>query len=297
MDTRQLKTLVAIAAHRTFAKAAEVVGLTPSAVSQQIQALEAELDVQLFERSSRPPSLTPQGVQVLDLAKEILRLEENAVASLKGNRISGVLRLGTVRTNALNLLPEAIVKMHDQYPALKINLRVGLSSSMISDVASGRLDAALVAEHVSLPPQLRWSPFLCEPLWLIVPGSVKERDPVHILGTYPFVRYVNNVPLANLIDTEISRMGVITLDVAEIDTIGSIVSCVRQGLGVSVVPHVSLPSPDDGSLVRIPFGMPQVNRQIGIVERINAPRGDVIHRLHGLLAQLCGEHGISRNAD
>jgi DNA-binding transcriptional LysR family regulator len=297
MDTRQLKTFVAIVIHRTFAKAADVVGLTPSAVSQQIQALESELNVKLFERSSRPPSLTHEGVQVFDLANEILRLEENAIANLKGDRISGLLRMGTVRTSALNLLPKAIVKMHDQYPALKINLRVGLSSAMIADVSSGRLDAAVVAEHVSLPPQLRWSPFLCEPLWLIVPASVKERDPMHILGSYPFVRYVNNVPLANLIDTEISRLGVITLDVAEIDNIGSIVTCVKQGLGVAVVPHVSLASPDDSAIVQLPFGSPQVTRQIGIVERINSPRGEVIRRLHSMLANLCGEHGISRGAE
>ena len=294
MDTRQLKTLVAITTHGTFTKAADIVGLTPSAVSQQIQTLETELNVKLFERSSRPPHLTPQGLQVFELAKEILRLEENTKASLKGNKISGILRLGTVRTSALNLLPRAIVKMHDQYPALKINLRVGLSSSMIADVASGRLDAAVVAEHMSLPSQLRWSPFLSEPLWLIAPASVAERDPIHILSTYPFIRYSNNVPLANLIDTEISRLGVVTLDVAEIDTIGSIVTCVRQGLGVSVVPHVSLQSSDDQALARVPFGQPQVTRQIGIVERMNSPRGEVIARLHKLLATLCGEHGVER---
>ena len=295
MDTRQLKTLVAIATYRTFTKAADVVGLTPSAVSQQIQALETEMNVTLFERSSRPPTLTPEGMQVLELANEILRLEENAIAGLKGSRISGTLRMGTVRTSALNLLPRAIVRMHDRYPALKINLRVGLSSLMIADVAAGRLDAAVVAEHLSLPAQLRWSPFLCEPLWLIVPAGVSERDPIQILSTYPFVRFGSNVPLANLIDTEISRLGVVTLDVAEIDTIGSIVNCVKQGLGVSVVPHVSLQSPEEDAVIRLPFGDPQVTRQIGIVERINSPRGPVIQRLHQLLADLCGDYGVRRS--
>lgn len=54
MDTRQLRTLLAIVQHGGFAKAAEAVHITPSAVSQQIQALEQELDATLFERSSRP---------------------------------------------------------------------------------------------------------------------------------------------------------------------------------------------------------------------------------------------------
>jgi DNA-binding transcriptional LysR family regulator len=100
--------------------------------------------------------------------------------------------------------------------------------------------------------------------------------------------------LANLIDAEISRLGVVTHDVAEIDTIGSIVTCVRQGLGVSIVPHVALQEPEDIDLVRLPFGKPQINRQIGIVERTVSPRGEIIARLHAILAELCGPYGVDR---
>jgi DNA-binding transcriptional LysR family regulator len=294
MDTRQLKTLVAISTNGTFAQAADVVGLTPSAVSQQIHALEQELRTTLFDRTSRPPKLTPQGLQVLELAQDMLRMEEDTKASLKGDRIAGTLMLGSVRSSALNLLPKAIVQMRQQYPDLKTNLRVSLSSTLIADVASGRLDAAVVAEHVGFPPALRWSPFLREPLWLIAPAGTSPSDLIHLLKTRPYIRFRSAVPLANLIDTEISRMGVVTQDVAEIDTIGSIVTCVRQGLGISVVPHVALKEPEDQLLTRLPFGNPQVTRQIGIVERTVSPRGEIIVRIHEVLAQLCDEHGIPR---
>src|SRR3546814_102100 len=159
--------------------------------------------------------------------------------------------LGSVRSSALNLLPKAIVHMRGLYPDLKTSLRVSLSSTLITDVASGRLDAAVVAEHVAFPPALRWSPFLKEPLWLIGPKGIETSDPVHLLQTMPFVRFASVVPLANLIDTEISRMGVVTRDVAEIDTIGSIVTCVRQGMGISVVTHAALNEPEDLGLVRL----------------------------------------------
>jgi DNA-binding transcriptional LysR family regulator len=108
------------------------------------------------------------------------------------------------------------------------------------------------------------------------------------------VRFQSAVPLANLIDTEISRMGVVTQDVADIDTISSIVTCVRQGMGISVVPHVALQEPEDEDLVRLPFGQPQVTRQIGIVERTVSPRSEIIARLHEVLAEVCGEHGVIR---
>jgi DNA-binding transcriptional LysR family regulator len=294
MDTRQLKTLLAIETHGTFAQAAEVVRLTPSAVSQQIQALEQELRVTLFDRSSRPPQLTPQGLQVLELARDILQREEDTKASLRGDRIAGTLMLGSVRSSALNLLPRAIVQMRQRYPQLKANLRVSLSSTLIADVDSGRLDAAVVAEHLGFPNALRWSPFLREPLWLIAPKGTELSDTVELLRTKPYVRFRSAVPLANLIDTEISRLGVATQDVAEIDTIGSIVTCVRQGLGISIVPHVALQEPEDMELVRLPFGDPQITRQIGLVERTVSPRGEIIARLHEVLVDLCGEHGVPR---
>ena len=294
MDTRQLRSLIAIATHGTFARAAEVVHLTPSAVSQQIQALEQELNVLLFERSSRPPKLTPHGLQTIEMAREILRLADDTKSSLRGDRISGTLMLGSVRSSALDLLPAAIVQMRNRYPNLKTNLRISLSSTLIADVASGRLDAAVVAEHVSIPPALRWSPFLREPLWLIAPAGTKTKDPKKLLTTLPYIRFRSSVPLANLIDTEISRLGVTTNDIAEIDTIGSIVTCVRHGMGISVVPHVALHELEGDGLVRLPFGDPQVLRQIGIVERTVSPRGEIIARLHEVLAQVCGEHGVLR---
>lgn len=296
MDTRQLKTLLAIQSRGTFAQAADAVGLTPSAVSQQIHALEDELRVTIFDRSSRPPRITPEGMQVLEMARDILRREEDTKASLRGDQIAGTLMLGSVRSSALNLLPRALVQMRQSYPDLKPNLRVSLSATLIADVAAGRLDAAIVAEHLGIPNSLRWSPFLREPLWLIVPRGLEAGDPIALLNTRPYIRFRSAVPLANLIDTELSRLGVVTNDVAEMDTIGSIVTGVRQGLGISVVPHVALQDPEDMNITRLPFGTPQVNRQIGIVERTAAPRAEIIALLHAVLAELCGPHGVERPA-
>jgi DNA-binding transcriptional LysR family regulator len=296
MDTRQLKTLLAIQSHGTFAQAAEVVHLTPSAVSQQIHALEDELRVTLFDRGTRPPSITPDGLQVIEMARDMLRREEDTKASLRGDQIAGTLLLGSVRSSALNLLPSAMVQMRQRYPDLKPSLRVSLSSTLISDVAAGRLDAAIVAEHLGFPSALRWSPFLREPLWLILPPGVESSDPLELLNTRPYIRFRSAVPLATLIDTELSRLGVVTNDVAEIDTIGSIVTCVRQGLGISVVPHVALQEPGDMNIARLPFGNPQVIRQIGIVERTASPRTEIIARLHAVLSELCGDYGVDRQA-
>lgn len=294
MDTRQLNTIMAIVAHGTFARAADVVGLTPSAVSQQVQALEQELGVRIFERASRPPKPTAAGMQVFDMAKEILRTFDNTKASLRGEKISGTLMIGSIRSSALNLLPKAIVQMRRTYPDLKVNLRISLSSTLIADVASGRLDAAIVAEHVNFPASIRWSTFLKEPLWIIGAPGTDLSDPLHALKSLPYIRFRSPVPLANLIDTELSRMGATVNDVAEIDTIHSIVTCVEQGLGISVVPHAALNQSPEADLIRVPFGDPQLTRHMGMVERAVSPRAEIIARLHDMLATLSGDYGTRR---
>lgn len=297
MDTRQLKTIMAIIAHGNFARAADVVGLTPSAVSQQVQTLEQELGVRIFERASRPPKPTSAGMQVFEMAREVLRVVDTTKASLRGEKISGTLMIGSVRSSALNLLPKAIVQVRQAYPALKVNLRISLSSTLIADVASGRLDAAIVAEHVNFPTSIRWSTFVKEPLWIIGAPGMDLSDPLRALRTMPFIRFRSAVPLANLIDSELSRIGVTVNDVAEIDTIGSIVTCVEQGLGISVVPHTALAQSPDAGLVQVPFGEPQLTRHMGMVERTVSPRADIIARLHEMLADLSGVHGTRRLED
>ncbi|MDD7973265.1 LysR family transcriptional regulator [Roseinatronobacter alkalisoli] len=296
MDTRQLRTLLAIVQHGGFAKAAEVVHITPSAVSQQIQALEKELNVRLFERSCRPPSLTPQGLQVVEMATNILRMVTETRTDLSGNQVNGTLFLGSVRTSALGVLPRAIMKMRTKYPQLKINLRVGNSSSLIAEVAAGRLDAAVVAENMSIPQLIRWSPFLREPLWVVAPKDLASDDPVAMLKTLPFVRFQSPVPLAGLIDTELARLQIATQDIAEMDSIASIINCVAEGMGISIVPDIALREPEAENLIYRPFGQPQVYRQIGLIERINSGRAAVINHFHGILAEICGEHGVVRDA-
>src|SRR3546814_18932868 len=90
------------------------------------------MNATLFDRSSRPPKLTPQGLQVIDLARTVLRMEDDVKLSLRGDRISGTLLLGSVRSSALNLLPKAIVHLRGLYPDLKTTLRVSLSSTLIT---------------------------------------------------------------------------------------------------------------------------------------------------------------------
>ncbi|MFN4059428.1 MAG: LysR family transcriptional regulator [Paracoccus hibiscisoli] len=294
MDTRQLRTLLAIVQHNSFSRAAETVHVTPSAVSQQVRALEAELGVTIFERATRPPALTAQGAQVVEMARDMLRREEEARTVLSGSGLEGVLVIGSVRTSALRVLPRAISRMRLAFPRLKVNLRLANSATLIEDVSAGRLDAAVVAENLAIRPQIRWRPFLHEPLWLIAPAAMAGATASGILADQPYLRFCAQVPLASLIDAELSRMGAAPQIIAELDSISAIMSCVTEGMGVSVVPDVALSEPGAEALVRLPFGTPQIRRQIGLVDRVPSNRGVIIDQFHDLLATSSGAYGIRR---
>jgi DNA-binding transcriptional LysR family regulator len=295
MDTRQLKTLLAVAETGSFSRAADVVHLTVSAVSQQIQALEQEVGARFFDRSSRPPRLTAAGQQMVEAARELVRAVENAIDSVSGRRVIGTLSIGSVRTSAMSLLPRAIVEFRAEHPELRIKLRVSMSEMLLQDVLAGRLDAAMVAEHGSFPPTLRWRPFLREPLFLVAPSGSPQLGAEEFLARYPYVRFRSNVPLAHMIDLELARLDIPLNEVAEIDTVSAIMSCVANGLGVSVVPQVAI---DDcgAALVTAPFGSPQLFRQIGLVERQNGPRAMLIDELHRRLLAASGEHAADLSA-
>ncbi|MFV0332965.1 MAG: LysR family transcriptional regulator [Tropicimonas sp.] len=291
LDIRQLQTLVAIADHGTFARAAEVVHITPSAVSQQIRALEAEFGVPLFNRDSRPPSLNLQGLQILEMARRILRSVEETKGVVNGRRATGTLTIGSVRTSTIGLLPLAIVGLRKIYPELKVILRVGQSNALVADVLADRINIGIVAEHQAMPRTLRWSPFIREPLMVIAPPGTPGETAAEILATTPFVRFSSNVPLANMIDTELARMGLPTHDIAEIDTIRAIVECVAGGLGAGVVPDVALRA-NALPLKVVPFGNPPVFRQMGIVHAANSPRSEFFAEVHRQLAAAAGDWGV-----
>jgi len=286
MDTRQLQTLLAVADTGSFAAAAAVVNLTPSAVSQQIQALEVELGASLFDRTHRPPLLNSKGMEVLQSARTILQVVTETRRAISGGQIRGTLNLGSIRTASMMLIPQALAQMQTVYPELSFDWRVGLSETLMSDVVAGRLDTAIVAEHVGVPPGLTWTPFLSEPLLLIGPPNTSGMEYEQLIAEQPFIRYTTNVPLSRQIDTELSRLGVVPRKIAEINTVPAIISCVYAGLGIAVVPRITLLEPTAAQLVSHIFGTPPIYRRLGVVQRQTSAHSEVIRRLVETLSEI-----------
>ncbi len=230
---------------------------------------------------------------MLETAKKVLSLVEETRGVFSGRRMTRTLNIGSVRTSTIGLLPRAIVALRKEYPELNVNLRVGMSSSLISDVNADRLDLAVVAEHSGVSRNMLWSPFIREPLVVIAPPGTPEMPVKQLLETLPFVRFGSDVPLAALINNELARLGIAVQDIAEIDTIPAIVECVAAGLGAGIVPDIAVRE-NGRDMLTLPFGAPQVFRQIGVIQRVGSAKSELLVAMHNKLAEMAGEFGVFR---
>lgn len=293
MDTRQLQTLVAVADTGSFASAARLVNLTASAVSQQIQALEGEIGAILFDRTKRPPQINAKGEELVRAARSVVQTMTEARIAISGGRTAGVLKIGAVRTVSMRLVPQAFVDMWALYPDLSFDLKVGMSEELMADVAAGRLDAALVAEHVGVPASLSWTPVLSEPLVLVAPPNAGGRSELSMLRDLPFIRYETGVPLARQIETELSRLGVTLRAIVVTNTMPSVVGMVQAGLGVAIIPKIAFLDAQPGSLFCRPFCNDAIVRRLGLVQRQVSSRSEVLAGLRSVLYRRANDIGLA----
>lgn len=146
MELYQLKTFVAIAQEGSLTRAAERVFTSAPAVSAQLKALEDELGVKLFERTSRGMALTPAGSSLLDEAERTLASAmriRSAAEQIRG-AAQGAVRFGTVADPVALRLGDVLVKLAERHPQLTLQLKQGLSYQTLDGVMRGELDCAYV---------------------------------------------------------------------------------------------------------------------------------------------------------
>lgn len=211
--------------------------------------------------------------------------------TIAGGRTAGVLKLGAIRTVSMRLVPEALRGMRGRYPDLGFEMTVGMSERLMADVAAGRLDAALVAEHVGVPATLSWSPVLNEPLVIIAPPQEAWRSEVSLLRDLPFIRYATDVPLARQIETELSGLSIVPREVAVANTMPAVVGLVQAGLGVAVVPRIATLHGGPALHCR-PFRDGAITRRVGLVQRQVSSRSRVLTELREILSEVALHRGL-----
>lgn len=191
---RQLEYLVAIADTGSFALAARVAHVSQPTMSQQVRALEARLNVQLFERSTTGAVLTPVGRSIAGTARRMLADARDivALAARAAHGLSGTVRLGTTPTLGPYLLSPIIADLHRMAPNLRLHVREGIPEEQALALSRGELDV-LLGPLPMAGDDLTIEPLFREPLYLV---AALDHDLAATAGTAP--RALSGNPLLTL---------------------------------------------------------------------------------------------------
>ncbi len=151
MSDRRLKVFHTVARLLSFTKAAEALHMTQPAVTFQVRQLEEYFNTRLFDRTHNKVSLTPTGEKVSEFAERIFDLYtemENSVRDLTGE-ISGALTIGASTTIAEYMLPALLGEFKNQYPDIKLRLKVSNSEGIVSMVEHNVIDLGIVEAPVT----------------------------------------------------------------------------------------------------------------------------------------------------
>ncbi|MCX7786518.1 MAG: LysR family transcriptional regulator [Spirochaetes bacterium] len=237
MDDRDWKILKTIAEEKNITRASEKLYISQPALSYRLKALEVEFRSQLFIRTPKGVTLTPQGEFLLsyanDMMLQLMKTKERLTSI--GDKVYGPLRIGSSSVFANNILPELLRGFLELYPNVEIFLKTGRSLEINRLLEKEEVVVAIIRGDQS------WS----ESKYLLFndPICLVSNDPIPIalLPEKPRIIYQTDSTLQNVIDTwwreTFNRPSFISMVVDSMDTCKRMVS---QGLGWSILPHITL---------------------------------------------------------
>ncbi|MEM1265705.1 MAG: LysR family transcriptional regulator [Pseudomonadota bacterium] len=271
MNLRFLRTVMAIAHSPSLSAAAHDLGISHSAVSQHIKALEDELRFQILDRSKRPPVLTGEGLALVEHARRIEDIAGDIRSLADGSRLRGQVRIGVVPSTVTNLAAPALATLCAAHPDLKIDLITALSERVLTQVVDGSLDLGLVTDPGSEDHDLALTLICEEPVELIFSAADAAGDPFTLLTERPFVWFDRRSRLSQQIQGVLTEKNIRVRSAMEVDSFEAVTALVEHGLGVSMLPHrIGTPDPPGVRRRRLPWGSPA--RRVVLASRWASPR-------------------------
>jgi LysR family transcriptional regulator, transcriptional activator of the cysJI operon len=241
MQIESLKVFCDLAETESFTKAAQINGVTQSAVSQQISALERTFKSLLIERSKKKFRLTREGQTLYDYAKQIIQSYESLHSKLQELKdiISGTIRVATIYSIGLHDLPPYIKRFMKSYPTVNVHVEYRRANQVYEDVLSNVVDIGLVAYPVK-EPKLEIVPLRKEPLTLICHPThafAKQKDvKLKALAGQKIIGFEPDIPTRKALDKILKEHGVEVKHVMEFDNVETVKRAVEIDAGISIVP-------------------------------------------------------------
>jgi DNA-binding transcriptional LysR family regulator len=177
LTVQQLEYLVAVVDERTWAEAAQTVGVTQSALSQGLAELERRIGVTLFERAGRRRLLAPGAAPVLDHARTVVAATRDLGewAARQRSGVQGEVRLGMIDAAAVHHFPKVLRRYRRQRPDVELRLTVSPSGALLASLARSDLDLVVCVEPPAPVDGVGWSSLLSEDLAVFAPPGAPVR--------------------------------------------------------------------------------------------------------------------------
>jgi DNA-binding transcriptional LysR family regulator len=242
MQIESLKVFCDLAETESFTKAAQINGVTQSAVSQQISSLERQFKSLLIERSKKKFRLTREGQVLYDYSKQIIQTYDGLHSKLQEIKdiISGTIRVATIYSIGLHDLPPYIKRFLKDYPTVHVHVEYRRANQVYEDVFSNVVDLGLVA-YPTKDGKLEVVPLRKDPLVLIChpqhPFAKQKSIRLKTVSDQKFVGFEPDIPTRKALDKVLKENNVEVKNVMEFDNIETVKRAVEIDAGVSIVPQ------------------------------------------------------------
>ncbi|MEQ9257716.1 MAG: LysR family transcriptional regulator [Roseovarius sp.] len=292
-----LEVFVAIAETRQVTRAARLMGMTQSAASQQLAALEAACDARLVDRTVRPVRLTQAGELCLRHAQRILNSVEDLATTMRheGPHPISVLRIGMQASIATTLTPALVRLLKSEIAVEDVTLHAGQSADHETLLQTKRADLVITSNPLYDIDGLERHEVLTENFLLVLPQSYRgpSAQLSDILAHLPLVRFAATTSVGRRTEQHLRRLKLTVPRVIQADRSSMVTACVAEGLGFTILSPTLL---IDGFVERMPLVVrplpgPGFSRRITVISRA----GD-LHDLPARVAALA-RHELLRQVD
>jgi len=242
LDLRELKTFRAVAGEKSFTRAANLLHYAQSSVTAQIQALEADLGIPLFDRLGRQIELTVAGRQLLVYAERLLDLAAEAQRSVcNDGQPTGTLTVLAPETLLAYRLPELLKRFQSQYPGIHLSLSAVESCSMSDDIEPS-VDIAFSLNAPLRAPHLVVQRLRVEPIVLAVaaghPLAGKKKLKAEAIGAEQVLVNERACSYRALFERTLRAEGVSAVRSLEFLSVEAMKQCALASMGIAVLPEV-----------------------------------------------------------
>ena len=305
MTLTELRYIVAVAREKHFGRAAEACSVSQPTLSVSVKKLEEELDVRIFERGTAEVSMTPLGAEIVRQAQQVIEGagEIREIAKRRKDPLSGPLRLGVIYTIGPYLLPDLVKQAIARVPQMPLMLQEHFTVKLLELLRTGELDCAIMAEPFP-DTGLAIAPLYDEPFVVALPkthplagreaisADELKQEKMLLLGTgHCFRDHVLEVCPEYAQFSGYGNEGMRkTFEGSSLETIKYMVA---SGMGVTIVPQLSVPSEPQAHIAYVPFVQPAPTRRVVLAWRRSFTRYEAIAALRNAI-YACELKGVTR---